>query len=494
MAEKQPPNPQNEEVKELDEKQGNEKVSEEGDGRKKKRGKGFYIGLTVLAALLVAGIFGGQWIYKATNVEAAFADDFASPSPTVEETSTPIPTPAETAAEAPATASPTSAPTPTPEPTLSPEELLAQQSDPEFLKKRVNVLVLGLDRSKEREKSGSFRTDTMILVSVNLDDKTATMISIPRDSFVKIHNKKARAKINTAFGTGGGLNGNGYEYAMKTVSKLFGGVAVDYYVGFDMQLVKDLVDVIGGVDYDVDIEVRMNGRELHPGQQRLDGQGVLDYCRIRKGSSDIARVDRQQRMLMAIFAELKNTNQILNIPKIYTAVMDNMDTNLSLQQISSLALFANEIGLDNIQRHTVEGDYLFMYERSYWGISNNKLKKLAKEVFGMSISPDPADDVYYVKARYQEEMAALAAEAEQAATQAEEAIEDLPEEGEAAVSIGEEVLEELQAFPEDEGGDEEAAEGDAPEEAAEDAPGEEEAAATEPPQEEESDGEGNDEG
>ena len=66
----------------------------------------------------------------------------------------------------------------------------------------------------------------------------------------------------------------GYQSEMNTVSRLIGGIPVSYYVSFDMNAVKEIVDAMGGVDYEVDIDVYMNGRELHPGLQHLDGQAL----------------------------------------------------------------------------------------------------------------------------------------------------------------------------------------------------------------------------
>jgi len=263
------------------------------------------------------------------------------------------------------------------------------------MKKRVNILVLGLDESTERAAWGSFRTDTMILVSCDFDKKTVDMISIPRDSYVKIG--QAMGKINSAFPKGGGAKRNGYTVAMRTVSNLLGGVPIDFYVGFDMNFVKDVVNAMGGVDYDVDVDVKMNGRTLSPGFQHLDGQQVLDYCRQRKGSSDIARVDRQQRMLMAIFSQLKSTKQIFHIPEIYTAVQNNMDTNLTFARICSLALLAARMDEGDLQRHMVEGEFLDMQNTSYWGVSTTRLKALVKKVFGINITPDPDIDVKAIK-------------------------------------------------------------------------------------------------
>lgn len=383
--------------------------------------------IAVLAVLAVLAVFVYNFIADINDPLRAFAGSLNQPDPTgipedvIASTPTPIPQPGETPAPS------------TPTPTIDPMEALAQQADAEYMKNVINILVLGMDKSAERENWGTFRTDTMILLSLNFDKNTIHMISIPRDSYVSIHGKTERGKINSAFSAGGGADKKGYEYAIKTVSNLFGGVKIHHYVGFDMNVVKEVINAMGGVDYDVDIEVSMNGRKLHPGQQHLDGQAVLDYCRQRKGSSDIARVDRQQRMLLAIFKQLKSTSQIANIPSIYQAVQSNIDTDLNFTQICSLALFADRVGFDDIQRHTLEGNFLNMNNISYWGISQSKKQKLVKEVFGFTCPIIQEEDVGYIKRELQERQERIDALVKTARTYEERAKEFLA--GELAASL-----------------------------------------------------------
>lgn len=310
-------------------------------------------------------------------------------------------TPAPETTSAPSAAAETAAlPTEEPTPTPMSEQDIADLADAGFMEGRVNVLVLGIDRSAEREESGSFRTDTMILVTVNFKTMDVDMISIPRDSYVKLYGKDGKLidevdpfnKINAAFSLGGSLKHGGYQSAMNTVSALFGGVPVSYYVAVDMTAVKGVVDAMGGIDYDVDIDVYMNGRELHPGLQHLDGQAVLDYCRMRHGSSDVARADRQQRMLMALFNEMKTTGQIANLPKIYTAVQESVETDLTFEQICSLSLIALRMDSSQLERHMVPGAFQSIYARDCWLIDGEKLTKLLKDVFGADLTVDP--DVY----------------------------------------------------------------------------------------------------
>ena len=380
--------------------------------------------LCLLAAVLVLVVAAVWFISHISNPSLAFSDALSGKDSLITPTEK---LPSETLAPQPPQTSPnaTEAVPPvsmTPEPTVDPMDTLEKNADTAFMKNNVNILVLGLDESAERANWGSFRTDTMILVSLDFEDNCVHMISLPRDSYVSLYGTEEKGKINSAFSLGGGAGKKGFEYASRTVSAVLGGINIHYYVGFDMQVVKDVVNAMGGVDYDVDIEVTMNGRKLYPGQQHLDGQAVLDYCRQRKGSSDIARVERQQNMLTAIFSQLKSTSQIVHIPEIYSAVQNNIQTDLSFSQICSLALFAARLETSDIHKHILEGEFLNLNGISYWGISQSKKQKMIKEIFGFTCQIDETEDVGYIKAELaalQERIDDLIAQAEALADEAE---------------------------------------------------------------------------
>jgi LCP family protein required for cell wall assembly len=303
-----------------------------------------------------------------------------------------------------------SEPTPTPVPTLSPEEALKAAADAEFMKNRVNILMLGWDESPERndedsvlyrDEENNFRSDVIMLLTVDFENKVVDLISIPRDTYAPIYNVEGHFKINAAFAKGGSAKGDGFNYAMKTVSNLLG-VPIEYYAGVNMQGMKAVVDAMGGVDYDVDLRIVLNGRVLEKGMQHLNGQQVLDYCRARKGyGTDVTRADRQQRMLFAIFNQLKSKNQIVNLPNVYLGVKDYVNTNLNFDQIAALSMFALDFNTANLRRHTLDGEYLngTPYNgASFYVLRNNKLKELVKDIFGVSIEPDQRYDLAFVNA------------------------------------------------------------------------------------------------
>ena len=311
-----------------------------------------------------------------------------------------------------------------PSPTLSPEETLREQADLSFMDGRINILLLGYDQSAERDdpndplyrnERNNYRSDVMMLAAVNFRENTVHLISIPRDTYAAIYNTRGRWKINAAFAKGGAAEGEGFLYAQKTVEMLMG-VPVDYYAGVNMEGLKRLVDAMGGVDYDVDVRIRLDGRTLEPGFQHLDGQQVLDYCRARKGiSTDVGRNDRQQRMLLAIFDQLRREKRLTELPGIYAAVKDDIATNLSLSQIAALALFLTRLDLTSFKRTTLAGEYISnVYNASYYVLYNKKLVQLVQEEFGVTITRDKKYDVSTVK------LDKAAAEAKKAAEQADD--------------------------------------------------------------------------
>lgn len=295
----------------------------------------------------------------------------------------------------------------TPAPTLTPEEQLLREADEDFMIDRVNILLLGFDQSPEREDEDSdvyrsskndYRSDVLMLLAVNFAKGSAHLISVPRDTYTPIYNTRGRWKVNAAFAKGGAEHGDGFLYAQKTLEMLFG-VPIPYYVGVNMEGLKALVDAIGGVDYDVDVEIRLNGRRLETGFQHLSGQQVLDYCRARKGiSTDVGRNDRQQRMLFAIFGQMQDRGTLAAVPRIYNAVRDDVYTNLSMPQIAALAAFGLELGADNLQRTTLEGAYVHnVYNASYYVLENKKLAALVQEEFGVAIKRESKYDLSRVK-------------------------------------------------------------------------------------------------
>jgi LCP family protein required for cell wall assembly len=339
----------------------------------------------LICAAFTALILAGSFIYVTViNPRAAFPD--------------PTPKPPSAVPAAQIAAEPSS---PSPSRTLSPEERLKAQADMEFMKDRVNILFAGIDYSIEREGRTDFRTDTMLLISVNFAAGRADLISVPRDSYADIAFTNNNWKINGAFMSAGGKEGRGFECMMETVSNTLGGVPISHYVAVEMQAVKDIVNEIGGVWYDVDYDIDIGGRHLSKGYQKLDGQAVLDYCRARKGitsGTDIDRIDRQQRLLLSVFSQLKNSMRLSSIPDIYNKVKSGVYTNLNFEQITALTLFALGLDIDTeCSRYTLKGEYTTANGHRYYVLDHRYTQKIIREIFGVEPVIDWSYSLEYVK-------------------------------------------------------------------------------------------------
>ncbi len=215
---------------------------------------------------------------------------------------------------------------------------------------RINILLMGLDYSTEREVTlpGPPKTDTMILVSIDPLSKTVGVLSIRRDLWVNIPGYNY-SKINMAyfFGDADKLPGGGPGLAMKTVEQ-FLGVPIKYYAQVDLNSFVTLIDAIKGVKLDIPEKILldpMGPREpqwVGPGVVTLDGSYALAYARTRAtAGSDFDRGNRQLQVIMAIRDRILEFNMlpnlIANAPTIYNSISNGIQTNLSLSQTIQLA-------------------------------------------------------------------------------------------------------------------------------------------------------------
>lgn len=244
---------------------------------------------------------------------------------------------------------------------------------------RINVLILGLD-ARPGVKNG--RTDTMMLVSIDKKTKKIAIISIPRDSLVEISGH-GKDKINAAniFG--------GVDLSMKTVENLLG-IKIPYYVRMNFQGFKEIVDILGGVNINVDktivkdnvLEKKKTYITLQPGPQKLDGTRALAYIRYRNDAlGDITRTKRQQNFLNALAYEMLQVGVITKLPKLIPAFMEHIETNFNARDIIILARFFSQIKPGGIKTATLPGNFYNYNGISYWKTDESKNKLLLDNLF-----------------------------------------------------------------------------------------------------------------
>ncbi len=274
-----------------------------------------------------------------------------------------------------------------------------------FDHKLINLALLGFDRNAARDKHYRlYRPDTIMLVSINLPKSSVALISIPRDSYVQINGTGGYDKINHAYMYGHDRAGveephhSGMETVLKTIEGFLGGIPVHYYVSLDMDGVAEIIEHLGGFYYDVDVDVRSQmgkGRLLlEKGYQHLNGAKFLYYVRDRATGGDLGRTQRQQKILIEAFRQLRRQGRLRELPGIYRALTENVETNLSLRQLASLALYGSRVEPDTIKTYFVSGEMQYAPRGSidalnYWVIDEEARVNLIKEIFGIRVALRP---------------------------------------------------------------------------------------------------------
>ncbi len=270
---------------------------------------------------------------------------------------------------------------------------------------RVTILLLGIDRRKI-ETERAYRTDSMMVISVDPVAKSAAILSIPRDLWVDIPDFGADT-INTANFKGDAFDypGGGPALAVKTVEHNIG-VDIDYYARLDFTAFETLVDAIGGVEIDNPSEIYdplypdsnygYDPFYLAAGRHTLNGYDALRYARTRHDSSDVDRARRQQQVVLAVRDKVLSLNMLPQLvrqaPTLYTTLNQSIQTDLSLQQIIELALLAQDIPRDRIRSGVIDYQYVLEYSfttnegvlRQVLVPLRDKIRELRDELFAAS--------------------------------------------------------------------------------------------------------------
>lgn len=273
---------------------------------------------------------------------------------------------------------------------------------------RVTILLLGIDRRAGEQERG-YLTDTMMLVTLDPVARTAAMLSIPRDLWVEIPGF-GEDTINTANRSGDWYDypGGGPALAVKTVQHNLG-VTINHYVRLDFTAFETFIDAIGGIDVFNEAEIDdpqypdgsygFDPFYLAAGPHHLDGHDALRYARTRHGATDIDRARRQQQVVMAVREQVLKLNMlptlITRAPMLYQTLNESIWTDLSLDQIVSLALLAQDVPRENIRSAVI--DYQYVQE----GVTadgkqvliplRDKIRALRDELFTSSAVLRPAN-------------------------------------------------------------------------------------------------------
>jgi LCP family protein required for cell wall assembly len=268
---------------------------------------------------------------------------------------------------------------------------------------RFTMLVVGLDR-RPGETGLTFRTDTMMLISLDPATGTIGILSIPRDLYVPIPGYANLDRINTPLVYAESYNpGTGPQVAKETVQYNLG-IRVHHFLAVDFDAFIQMVDLIGGIDVTIDYTINDTSYPdlnygydpfyLAAGTHHLNGYDALRFARTRHGDSDFERAQRQQQVLYSVRDRVMNRENLPELiamaPQLLQSWEDNVYTDLTLDQIIRLAWYAKDIPVENIHTGVIDyrytqnyttprGDQVLVPNRSLLG-------QLMTEVFGANYS------------------------------------------------------------------------------------------------------------
>ncbi len=211
---------------------------------------------------------------------------------------------------------------------------------------QVSFLLLGSD---QRPEDGGYRTDTILLVTLNAKLGTASITSFPRDLYVYIPGWTMQ-RINTAQPHGG------FPIMQDTFEYNFG-VRPDHYALINFWSFTQVIDSLGGIDVNVaqpltDHRDKHGDYTVNAGNVHMDGETALWYVRSRSSTSDFDRARRQQEVLLAIFFRLISINGITRAPELYDLYKNNAETDLIFSDLTPFLALASQLANDPSLIHT----------------------------------------------------------------------------------------------------------------------------------------------
>lgn len=252
-------------------------------------------------------------------------------------------------------------------------------------KNSANILVLGVDIGTvgSKNKNDPKRTDTIMLIHYDKINEDVEVISIPRDTLVKINGRNH--KINAAHALGG------VSYAVDAVEKLLN-IDIDYYGKVNYEGFREVIDSIGGVDMDInnnmDYDDESQNLHIHfkKGENvHLDGKKAEEFFRWRKNNNgtglkgDLGRIDNQHVFISKVVEKIKSPMIITRIPSILNTLPKYCETDMSGDEIIKYGYYISKA--ENINMNTLKGTAKYINRISYFIYSKSKNKELLNKLY-----------------------------------------------------------------------------------------------------------------
>lgn len=271
--------------------------------------------------------------------------------------------------------------------------------------KPITMALLGTDY---RQETGTRLTDVVMVATLNPDTKSATIVSLPRDTYLQLEGYIPN-KLNSYYPKFYAKDKkDGTDLAMSEMKTLLGkylGVDVEYTTVLNFQGFRDVVDSVGGIDINVDMKMcyvdKADGTNINlsTGQQHLNGANSLDYVRYRKsncsprtqGSDDFSRNQRQNQVLNAVVDKIQSFSGVTKLGSIIESVDKNMETDIEGEQFKNLLTTYWDIPKQNIKYMPVTGDWKSPYVYINETELANAKKALQDELAGTATHTDQFD-------------------------------------------------------------------------------------------------------
>ena len=256
-------------------------------------------------------------------------------------------------------------------------DLMPSKFNFKMLSRYQNILLLGVDSNgPDTLPFSGVRSDTIIIINVDMHGKSINAVSIPRDSKVYLADEHGIQKINAAYALGG------IELTKKTIEETLG-IKIHNYIIVNAEGVRKLIDAIGGVPIHIDqnMHYRDNSAKLNinfdKGYYVLNGEQAEEYLRFRKDMlGDIGRVHRQQKFINALIEKIKSPDAIRKIPDALKIASLYTRTDLNLYQMSQYAAIARDIDLNKVEFVMLPGAPNKKGIISYWILDPEKTQQI----------------------------------------------------------------------------------------------------------------------
>ncbi len=246
------------------------------------------------------------------------------------------------------------------------------------------------------------RTDTMMLLYLDEKEEEIGLLSLPRDTYTSMD--ISVPKLNAVYGVAGGGK-DGMERLLDYTEECIG-YRPDGYVLIDLDCFESLVDLMGGVTFDVPVDMSYEDPEqdlyidLKAGEQKLNGKEAMWVVRYRSGyaAADLQRVEVQRDFIQAALTQWLTVGNLWKTPGAAALLTANTTTNLSLQELAWIAKAAKSIGTENVQTDTLPGEAAYVGDGSYYILWPETTARLINEHYNPyheEVSPDAIYSPYY---------------------------------------------------------------------------------------------------